>query len=156
MSAVCGTYDWWCVEVADVVHTPRRGQLQCRYVVHTVGPVWPLSSDDTARCTQLLQRTFENVLDYSHRLLHATSVAIPAIGTGRLLLFNGRDVKASRPERSRGQNFGLGLKALVSASALVSSTWSRLGLSLVVLASLKLKTHAKVQPILWQVLITTR
>jgi len=69
------------VKVAEVVHTPGRGQLRCRYVIHTVGPIWPLSSD-TSRCTLLLQRTFENVLDYSHRLLHASTIALPAIGTG--------------------------------------------------------------------------
>ena len=77
----------WCVQVAEVVHTPGRGQLRCRYVVHTVGPVWPLSSDKS-HCTLLLRKTFENVLDYSHRLLHATSIAIPAIGSGECCLLH--------------------------------------------------------------------
>ena len=66
-----------------MVHSPSRGQLRCRHVVHTVGPVWYVSSAaDKSRCTLLLQRTFENVLDYSHRILHATSIALPSISTG--------------------------------------------------------------------------
>jgi len=70
-----------CVQVTEVVHTPARGQLRCHYVIHTVGPVWSVNSDK-ARCTILLQKTVENVLDYAHRILHATCIALPAISTG--------------------------------------------------------------------------
>jgi len=41
------------------------------------------------------------------------------------------DVKSSRPKWPQGQNFGLGLEALASASA--SRFWPRPGLDLVVL-----------------------
>ena len=98
-----------------MVHTPRRGELRCRYVVHTVGPIWPMSSD-TSRCVLLLQRTFENVFDYSHRLLHATSIAVPAIGTGSYLLpflpcyqaMSGSRIVNNTHDVTHWSNYGIG------------------------------------------------
>jgi O-acetyl-ADP-ribose deacetylase (regulator of RNase III) len=69
------------LKVAEVVHTVARGRLKCRYVVHTVGPMWMLSSDK-ALCATLLQHTFENVLHYSNHVLKAKTLAVPAIGSG--------------------------------------------------------------------------
>jgi len=66
---------------SEVVHTPRRGLLKCRDVLHTVGPIWGVHSDKI--CTELLKKTFENVLHYASHKLKAATIAIPPIGSGK-------------------------------------------------------------------------
>jgi O-acetyl-ADP-ribose deacetylase (regulator of RNase III) len=43
--------------------------------------MWGIYSSEE-RCIKLLQKTFENVLDYANRVLSAESIAMPPIGTG--------------------------------------------------------------------------
>jgi len=58
-----------------------------------------------------------------------SSHAFPAVSVSSQL---GRNVKASRPKWPRSQNFGLGLEAMASVSALALSIWPRPGLGLLV------------------------
>ena len=61
--------------------TAGQGRLKCNYVVHAVGPMWCLY-DDKQRCAKALRRTFMNALYYANNKLKATSIVLPAIGTG--------------------------------------------------------------------------
>ena len=61
--------------------TAGQGRLKFNYVVHAVGPMWCLF-DDKQRCAKALRRTFMNALYYANNKLKATSIVLPAIGTG--------------------------------------------------------------------------
>ena len=54
------------------------GKLQCRKVIHAVGPVW----NNTQKCCDQLKKTFHNCLDEAERQ-GCQSIAIPAISAGK-------------------------------------------------------------------------
>lgn len=70
-------------QVSEVAHTKATGDLRCHNVIHTVGPLW-FSESDEDKCAALLLTTFENVLNYAEQTLEAESLALPAVGTGKL------------------------------------------------------------------------
>lgn len=69
-----------------MLHSVGRGALECAFVMHTVGPHWYSDRDDD-ECFAELQATFTNVLDYADTVLQSVSIAVPPVGTGKLLLF---------------------------------------------------------------------
>ena len=56
------------------------GDLQCRYVIHAVGPVWDSDQTEAYNVTLLLHAVF-NTLKKANEL-GCASVAIPAISSG--------------------------------------------------------------------------
>jgi Macro domain len=69
------------LQPSEVAHSRGCGALKCRHVIHTVGPIWTSHSDE-AMCTELLLRTFQNVMHYANHKLKASTIAIPPIGAG--------------------------------------------------------------------------
>jgi O-acetyl-ADP-ribose deacetylase (regulator of RNase III) len=61
----------------EAVATPA-GRLPCRYVIHTVGPVWSRCGN---RCDSLLASSYRRCLETAVEL-GCDSVAFPAISTG--------------------------------------------------------------------------
>lgn len=57
------------------------GRLAARWVVHTVGPVWPGPGPEAAARRRLLEAAYRNSLGVSARLGAAT-VALPAVSAG--------------------------------------------------------------------------
>lgn len=57
------------------------GRLAARWVVHTVGPVWPGDGAEAARRRRLLEAAYRNSLGLAARL-GAASVALPAVSAG--------------------------------------------------------------------------
>ncbi|MGR0220397.1 O-acetyl-ADP-ribose deacetylase [Agromyces sp. ZXT2-6] len=57
------------------------GRLSARWVVHTVGPVWPGEGAEAARRRRLLDAAYRNSLGLAARL-GAASVALPAVSAG--------------------------------------------------------------------------
>ncbi|MGR0320044.1 O-acetyl-ADP-ribose deacetylase [Agromyces sp. ZXT2-3] len=57
------------------------GRLSARWVVHTVGPVWPGEGPEAARRRALLENAYRNSLGLAARL-GAASVALPAVSAG--------------------------------------------------------------------------
>ncbi|HEX6955406.1 MAG TPA: O-acetyl-ADP-ribose deacetylase, partial [Agromyces sp.] len=64
----------------DAVAT-TAGRLAARWVVHTVGPVWPGDGPEAARRRRLLEAAYRNSLGLAARL-GAASVALPAVSAG--------------------------------------------------------------------------
>ncbi len=73
---------WSNLKVSEVFHTGGGGLLSCQYIVHAVGPMWCLYPDKV-ECGQTLMRTIVNCLNYANQILHARSIALPAISTGK-------------------------------------------------------------------------
>ncbi|XP_035682793.1 protein mono-ADP-ribosyltransferase PARP14-like [Branchiostoma floridae] len=68
------------LHIGQAVHT-GAGNMPCRFVVHTVGPMWDKRGDNgTARLQ--LREAITNVLYYACDKLQARSIAIPAISAG--------------------------------------------------------------------------
>ena len=63
--------------VGDAVYT-NAGNLPCKYVIHTVGPVW---NGDKEMKTALLQNCYKNALIIANQL-GVKSIAFPNISTG--------------------------------------------------------------------------
>lgn len=57
------------------------GRLAARWVVHTVGPVWPGDGPEADRRRRLLESAYRNALGLAARL-GAGSVALPAVSAG--------------------------------------------------------------------------
>ena len=57
------------------------GRLDARWVVHTVGPVWPGEGPELARRRALLEDAYRNSLGLA-ATLGAASVALPAVSAG--------------------------------------------------------------------------
>ncbi|GAA1059733.1 O-acetyl-ADP-ribose deacetylase [Agromyces bracchium] len=57
------------------------GRLAARWVVHTVGPVWPGEGPEALRRRALLERAYRNSLALAAEL-GAASVALPAVSAG--------------------------------------------------------------------------
>jgi O-acetyl-ADP-ribose deacetylase (regulator of RNase III) len=57
------------------------GRLAARWVVHTVGPVWPGEGPEAARRRRLLEAAYRNSLALAAQL-GAASVALPAVSAG--------------------------------------------------------------------------
>ena len=57
------------------------GRLHARWVIHTVGPVWPGPGVDADARRELLRAAYRNSLGLAARL-GATSVALPAVSAG--------------------------------------------------------------------------
>lgn len=68
--------------VSEVMHT-SSGKLypRIKYVVHAVGPRSERYPDPRVQ-RRLLETTFYNCLSYADNILNASSIAIPAIGSG--------------------------------------------------------------------------
>ena len=66
--------------VGDAVAT-GAGRLQARWVVHTVGPVWPGPGHEADARRELLRAAYRNSLELAARL-GAASVALPAVSAG--------------------------------------------------------------------------
>ncbi|WP_400993553.1 O-acetyl-ADP-ribose deacetylase [Agromyces sp. GXQ0307] len=64
----------------DAVAT-TGGRLAARWVVHTVGPVWPGEGPEAMRRRELLERAYRNSLGLAAEL-GAASVALPAVSAG--------------------------------------------------------------------------
>ena len=64
---------------AGEVTITDAGRLPCKFVVHAVGPVWSQHPPNTAK--QILYNAVNNSL-YIARRYNATSISIPAIGSG--------------------------------------------------------------------------
>ncbi|XP_078603219.1 uncharacterized protein LOC144877190 [Branchiostoma floridae x Branchiostoma japonicum] len=68
------------LHIGKAVHT-GAGKMPCRFVVHTVGPMWDrLGNNGTARSQ--LRQAITNVLYYACDKLQARSIAFPAISAG--------------------------------------------------------------------------
>ena len=59
----------------------HAGRLSARWVIHTVGPVWPGPGPEAVERRKLLANAYRNALDLAAEL-GATSVAVPAISAG--------------------------------------------------------------------------
>jgi O-acetyl-ADP-ribose deacetylase (regulator of RNase III) len=59
----------------------HAGRLSARWVIHTVGPVWPGPGPEAVERRALLANAYRNSLDLAAEL-GATSVAVPAISAG--------------------------------------------------------------------------
>ena len=59
----------------------HAGRLSARWVIHTVGPVWPGPGAEAVERRTLLANAYRNALDLAAEL-GATSVAVPAISAG--------------------------------------------------------------------------
>ena len=59
----------------------HAGRLSARWVIHTVGPVWPGPGPEAVERRELLANAYRNSLDLAAEL-GATSVAVPAISAG--------------------------------------------------------------------------
>lgn len=59
----------------------HAGRLSARWVIHTVGPVWPGPGSEADERRMLLANAYRNSLDLAVGL-GATSVAVPAISAG--------------------------------------------------------------------------
>jgi len=72
------------LNVTEVVHT-SAGKLKpkIRYVIHAVGPQAAMYPDAMV-LFQALKETFINCLQYADIELHASSLSVPAISSGRL------------------------------------------------------------------------
>jgi O-acetyl-ADP-ribose deacetylase (regulator of RNase III) len=57
------------------------GRLHARWVIHTVGPVWPGPGDEAARRRVLLRAAYANSLRLAAHL-GARSIAVPAVSAG--------------------------------------------------------------------------
>lgn len=57
------------------------GRLSARWVIHTVGPVWPGGGPEASRRRDLLAAAYRNALGLAWRL-GAASVALPAVSAG--------------------------------------------------------------------------
>ncbi|GAA1802410.1 O-acetyl-ADP-ribose deacetylase [Agromyces neolithicus] len=57
------------------------GRLHARWVIHTVGPVWPAGATETDARRELLRAAYRNSLGLAARL-GATSIALPAVSAG--------------------------------------------------------------------------
>ena len=57
------------------------GRLRARWVIHTVGPVWPGPGAEADARRELLRAAYRNSLGLAARL-GATSVALPAVSAG--------------------------------------------------------------------------
>jgi O-acetyl-ADP-ribose deacetylase (regulator of RNase III) len=66
--------------VGEAVAT-GAGRLQARWVIHTVGPVWPGPGAEADARRELLRAAYRNSLGLAARL-GATSVALPAVSAG--------------------------------------------------------------------------
>lgn len=66
--------------VGDAVAT-GAGRLRARWVVHTVGPVWPGAGAEADERRELLRAAYRNSLELAARL-GAASVALPAVSAG--------------------------------------------------------------------------
>lgn len=67
------------LEEGRVMHTRSGdGMLECRYIIHAVGPMWHGGNNDEA---SLLQMTVQNCFREAEKL-GCQSIAIPAISTG--------------------------------------------------------------------------
>jgi len=64
----------------DAIET-GAGRLAARWVIHTVGPVWPGAGSDADARRRLLDAAYRNSLGLAARL-GAASVAVPAISAG--------------------------------------------------------------------------
>ncbi|CAG2251789.1 Uncharacterized protein SSO2899,Uncharacterized protein Saci_1252 [Mytilus edulis] len=62
--------------------TTTAGNLQYKYVIHAVGPKWFDYPQDKRACAYDLKRTIESCF-YAADALNLTSVALPAISSGR-------------------------------------------------------------------------
>ncbi len=69
-------------QVGEVCAFPAKGQLQCKYVVNAVGPLWCLYTNKD-KCASVLRQTFLQAFVYSDTVLEARSLATPAISTGK-------------------------------------------------------------------------
>ncbi|XP_066293160.1 uncharacterized protein [Branchiostoma lanceolatum] len=68
--------------IGQAMHT-GAGNMPCKHVIHTVGPMWDSHSDrETVHVKKQLRKTLTNVLQYASNTLQATSIAIPAISAG--------------------------------------------------------------------------
>ncbi|GAA1747979.1 O-acetyl-ADP-ribose deacetylase [Agromyces humatus] len=68
------------LSVGDAVAT-GAGRLHARWVVHTVGPVWPGPGAEAEARRELLRAAYRNSLGLAARL-GATSIALPAVSAG--------------------------------------------------------------------------
>ena len=66
------------LNVGDAVYT-RGGNLNCQFVIHTVGPRW--NAHERKRCTSLLRRACVESLRLAAKL-ELCSIALPAISSG--------------------------------------------------------------------------
>jgi len=66
--------------VGDAIAT-GAGRLQARWVVHTVGPVWPGPGAEADARRELLRAAYRNSLELAARL-GASSAALPAVSAG--------------------------------------------------------------------------
>ncbi|KAJ7374748.1 ADP-D-ribose binding [Desmophyllum pertusum] len=66
------------LDVGDAVHT-SGGHLPCRFVIHTVGPVW--KEREGKKCVSLLRRACIESLRLAAQL-ELCSIALPAISSG--------------------------------------------------------------------------
>jgi O-acetyl-ADP-ribose deacetylase (regulator of RNase III) len=75
--------DKWIAEhgelkVGQVVVTEAHGNLKCKYIIHTAGPIWKGGEENEAK---LLAEAIHNVLETADRI-GAGSVSIPAVSSG--------------------------------------------------------------------------
>lgn len=68
------------VEVGQIAVTQGGGRLYCKYVIHAVGPSAWCNSESS--CKAVLYKVITQTLEEAEKL-KATSIAIPAVGTGR-------------------------------------------------------------------------
>ncbi len=74
------------IEVSQLVVT-RAGNLPYRHVIHAVGPMWKgLGSSEMTQ--YLLEKTFINVFTCANVELSMSTLALPLISSGMLLMFN--------------------------------------------------------------------
>ncbi|CAH1274664.1 DTX3L [Branchiostoma lanceolatum] len=68
------------LKIGQAMHT-GAGNMPCKHVIHTVGPMWD-SHSDRETVKKQLRKALTNVLQYASDTLQATSIAIPAISAG--------------------------------------------------------------------------
>ena len=79
------------LDIGQIAHTKAGGNLKCKWIIHAVGPAGILISDEKIDSTMKVEIVKE-MKGMMHRILQraekleATSIAIPAISTGSLML----------------------------------------------------------------------
>ena len=79
------------VNTGEIAHTKAGGNLKCKWIIHAVGPSG-LLRDDKHTNKEHKQEIIDCMKELVHKILHraeelqATSIAIPAISTGSIML----------------------------------------------------------------------
>lgn len=73
------------LNLGEVFHTSAGGGLDKKvgFVIHAVGPLW--REDNKDESTHLLTCTYVNVFQYANSHMWLKSIAMPLIGTGKIL-----------------------------------------------------------------------